>query len=354
MLFKEDCRYFRGDIPCRPHKKSGYHCQNCPEYSPSKENILIIKLGAIGDVIRTTPLIKRIKQEFPKCMLWWVTNSPEVIPSSVDRVLQFNLESVISLRSVHFFKVINLDKDHHACALASQLNADYIDGFTLVEGKPMPANQRAMHKYLTGLFDDVNKANTKNYLQEIFEICGYEFAGEEYELEIKTDKQWDIPKTGKGIIGLNTGCGARWVSRLWKQEYWIELAKMLQSEGYTPILLGGEQEHEQNTIISRESGALYYGYFDLNTFISLVNQCDLVVTAVTMGLHIAIGLRKKVVLMNNIFNKHEFELYGRGEIVEPDKECKCFFSPKCINEEYFCLEHLRPEKILDAVKKLMN
>ncbi len=129
---------------------------------------------------------------------------------------------------------------------------------------------------------------------------------------------------------------------------------MLQSEGYTPILLGGEQEHEQNTIISRESGALYYGYFDLNTFISLVNQCDLVVTAVTMGLHIAIGLRKKVVLMNNIFNKHEFELYGRGEIVEPDKECKCFFSPKCINEEYFCLEHLRPEKILDAVKKLMN
>jgi heptosyltransferase-2 len=39
----------------------------------------------------------------------------------------------------------------------------------------MPANQRAMHKYLTGLFDDVNKANTKNYLQEIFEICGMNF-----------------------------------------------------------------------------------------------------------------------------------------------------------------------------------
>ena len=143
MLFKEDCRYFRGDIPCRPHKKSGYHCQNCPEYSPSKENILIIKLGAIGDVIRTTPLIKRIKQEFPKCMLWWVTNSPEVIPSSVDRVLQFNLESVISLRSVHFFKVINLDKDHHACALASCSRASPPAASLRWPGRPSCIHSRA-------------------------------------------------------------------------------------------------------------------------------------------------------------------------------------------------------------------
>jgi heptosyltransferase-2 len=354
MLFKEDCRHFRGDIPCRPHKKHGYHCQNCPEYSPARENILIIKLGAIGDVIRTTPLIKRIKQEFPKCMLWWITNSPEVIPSSVDKVLPFNLESIISLRSVHFFKIINLDKDHHACALASQLEADYIDGFTMVEGKPMPANQRAMHKYLTGLFDDVNKANTKNYLQEIFEICGYKFSGEEYELELKVQKIWDIPNRSKAVIGLNTGCGARWVSRLWREDYWIELIKLLQKEGFTPMLLGGEQEHKQNTYFAEQTGALYFGYYDLNTFISLVNECDLVVTAVTMGLHIAIGLRKKVVLMNNIFNKNEFELYGRGIIVEPDIECKCFFSPKCTNEEYFCLDHLPPNKIFSAVLQLIE
>ena len=53
--------------------------------------------------------------------------------------------------------------------------------------------------------------------------------------------------------------------------------------------------------------------------------------------------------MNNIFNKHEFELYGRGEVVEPEKECTCFFSPKCKNEEYFCMDHMSVESILEAV-----
>ena len=40
-----------------------------------------------------------------------------------------------------------------------------------------------------------------------------------------------------------------------------------------------------------------------------VKAGDLVVTAVTMAMHIALGLGKKLVLFNNIFNPHEFELY---------------------------------------------
>jgi heptosyltransferase-2 len=85
-----------------------------------------------------------------------------------------------------------------------------------------------------------------------------------------------------------------------------------------------------------------------------MNQCDAVVSAVTMGMHIAIGLKKPLVLMNNIFNPYEFELYGRGEIVEPNKECKCYFSPKCINKEYFCLEHLPADKLFDAILRSLK
>ena len=39
---------------------------------------------------------------------------------------------------------------------------------------------------------------------------------------------------------------------------------------------------------------------------------------VSMALHVALGLKKKVVLFNNVFNSKEFELYGLGEIVEPE------------------------------------
>lgn len=351
IIYYSDCRYFKGYIPCKPHKEHGYHCETCPEYSKITKKILIIKLGAIGDVIRTTPLLERLWSEEPQAEIWWLTYSPDVVPERVDKVMGFNLENITTLRNIRFDLIINLDKDFQACALASEIRSEDTWGYLLEDGRPAPANKNAEHKFLTGLFDDVSKANTKNYMEEIFEICGWEFRGEEYLLDVDTSVEWNIPNEGKKIIGLNTGCGARWVSRLWDNKYWIELIKMLQSEGYFPMLLGGKQEHENNTYLHEQTGAYYPGHFTLSEFISLMNQCNGVVSAVTMGMHIAIGLRKPLILMNNIFNPNEFELYGRGEIVQPEKECKCYFSPRCTNEEYFCMDYLKPESILDAIKK---
>lgn len=159
----------------------------------------------------------------------------------------------------------------------------------------------AEHKYLTGIFDDLGKTNKKNYQEEIFEICGLKFEGEEYVMPTAAQHQWKLPKK-KIIIGLNTGCGGRWTFRLWPDKYWIVLAKKLKRSGYVPLFLGGEQEHKKNLKLSKQSAALYFGHFSLSKFIDLVDQCHLVVTAVTMAMHLAIGLKKRTVLFNNIFN----------------------------------------------------
>ena len=63
MLVRNDCMYFKGDIPCAPHKKKGVHCDKCPEYQPVGQRLLIIKLGAAGDVIRTTPILRALSGE---------------------------------------------------------------------------------------------------------------------------------------------------------------------------------------------------------------------------------------------------------------------------------------------------
>lgn len=349
--YKNDCKKFRGDLPCRPHKEFGYHCSDCLAYAPSSGKILIIKLGAMGDVIRTTPLLEPLLNEYPNHEIWWLTQYPDAVPSTVDRILQFSTESVLVAQSTAFDIVISLDKDHFAIALASQLRAKKILGFTMVDGKCAPANEAARDKFITGLFDDANKANEKSYLEEIFEICGYEFHGEEYVLNAPARKDWKIDSQGKPIIGLNTGCGDRWTSRLWSEDYWLKLCELLSEGGYFPLLLGGRQEDEKNARLAASGRAAYLGHFPLQEFISLMDNCTTVVTAVTMGLHLAIGLRKKVVLMNNIFNPKEFELYGRGEIVMPERECTCYFSPKCKRSDYFCLDSLTPEMVFGAVRR---
>lgn len=352
---KLDCRSFRGDIPCAPHKEHGVHCVDeqgaaCKFYDPVRKRILIIKLGAIGDVIRTTPLLHKLRETDPHAAIWWITLTPDVVPKSVDVILPFTPQSAATLQATPFDTIYNLDKDREACALCALLTAKEKKGFTLRDGKCVPIDADAEHKYLTGVFDDLSKANTKSYQQEIFEICGLSFNREEYIMPRPPEHAWKLPPRKK-IIGLNTGCGGRWTSRLWPEKYWVTLAKRLKKAGYAPLLLGGEQEHKKNLRLAKLSGALYFGHFPLREFMSEVDRCDLVVTAVTMAMHLAIGYRKKIVLFNNIFNKHEFELYGRGVILEPDFDCTCFYSPTCPNN---CMQYLSVDAVYDAVIALLK
>ncbi len=354
MIYKVDCRFFRGDIPCNPNKLYSAECDNCQYYKKSEGKILIIKLGAIGDVIRTTPLLHRLTKDYPNYEIWWLTYTPDVLPSSIDNILQFNLENILWINKIHFNWLINLDKDPQACTLASIISADKKSGFILMNGKPAPVDQLAEHKFYTGIFDNYSKNNTKSYLEEIFEILGWQFQGEEYILEIRNEYSFEIPNNGAKIIGLNTGCGARWSSRLWAEEKWIELIRLLQNNGYYPLLLGGEAENARNFSLQKQTGALYLGFFSLQKFISLLSNIDVLVTGVTMALHLGIGLKKKIVLLNNIFNPNEFELYGRGVIVQPERECRCYYQPKCINSDYFCMDYIYPSTVFKEIEKLLN
>jgi heptosyltransferase-2 len=351
MKVKSDCRLFKGEVPCRPHKIKGVHCENCPDYDATDKNILIVKLAAIGDVIRTTPLLRRIKKEYPKSKIWWLTRTPEILPAEVDVKLPFVLESIIALTETPFYLAFNLDKDREACALMNKIKAKKKFGYDLVNGICHPLNSAAERKWETGLFDDVNKVNTRSYVEEIFAIAGYVFCGERYMLPFYDwqDRRWKFVK-GKKVVGLNTGCGGRWTSRLWPETHWVTLAASLKKNGYEVVLLGGEQEHEKNLRLAKKSKALYFGHYSLNGFINLMNHCDLVVTAVSMAMHLTIGLNKKIVLFNNIFNKNEFELYGLGEILEPDYDCTCYFSPICPNN---CMQYLKPERVLETIKRLL-
>jgi len=349
-LVRTDCRHFRGDVPCTWHKRRGMHCQDCQYYEPIRKRILIIKLGAIGDVIRTTPLLRKLWKVYPDAEITWLTDFPEVVPSKVDRILRLDARSMVYLLTQTFDLLYNLDKDLAACALAEQIQSQEKFGFGLKDGKPYPLNEQAWHKYLTGVFDDISRANHKSYPQEIFEICGFTFSRERYVLDPPLKYPWSIPEP-RPLIGLNTGCGDRWPTRLWPEEHWVELARKLKGAGYGVIFLGGEAEHERNYRLSRKTGGTYLGYFPIKQFISLMDQCDVVVTGVTMALHVAIGLGKKVVLFNNIFNRYEFELYGLGVIMEPPVDCTGCYKTQC---EVNCMKLISPEEVFNTVQKMLR
>jgi heptosyltransferase-2 len=70
-----------------------------------------------------------------------------------------------------------------------------------------------------------------------------------------------------------------------------------------------------------------------------------------MMMHIAIGLKKPLVLFNNIFNRHEYELYDNGVIVEPPTGCDCYYGNNCKRERH-CMKDLKPKTVLNAIENL--
>jgi lipopolysaccharide heptosyltransferase III len=353
MKIRNNCLHFKGDLPCLPHKIHGVHCQDCQYYEPFEKRILIIKLGAAGDVIRTTPILHKLRAEFPKAEITWLTDSPIFVPQEfVNTILKWSDKNVLWLQNQNFDLLVNLDKDSHALALANSIPAKERKGYLPDEfGRCRPADADAEHKWSTGLWDDLCLQNRKSYPQEIFEMFGYKFKGEKYILDLPPSEiEFDLPKD-KRIIGLNTGCGTRWLTRLWGEKNWIEISNKLDKKGFVPLLLGGPVEDEMNTRISENSKAIYLGYFEMKEFLNVSNKCDLIVTSVTMAMHIAIGYKKKLVLFNNIFNKHEFELYGLGKILEPEgKDCLGCYKNTC---EIDCMNTIAPTLVLQTIEYLL-
>ena len=390
---KYDCSHFEGHIPCNPNKEFDVQCDNCSHYTQDissiihldnkkvlleeiikicnfpnqnleKETpktqtqstkILIIKLGAIGDVIRTTPLLEKFKKEYNNCHFSWITHTPEVLPNNeIDIIYKWDAPSIQFLSNQEFDIAINLDKDKEACILLSLINAKEKFGFLWKDGHINTATDKSEHKLMTGIFDHISKKNTKNYLEEIFEICHFDFNGEEYKINLNQNlsNKWKdklvTMTNNKTIIGLNTGCGNRWKTRNWPKEYWIELINSLDNKGYFCLLMGGPDEDKMNRYYEKATNATYLGTFSLEEFIAITNNTEIIVSPVSMMMHICIALKKQLVLFHNIFNVHEFELYDRGRIIEPTGGCDCYFGNACRREKS-CMYDISVRNVLSNI-----
>jgi heptosyltransferase-2 len=113
MIINKDCSHFKGDRPWRPHKLEGVHCEGCGYYEPVEFRILIIKLDAIGDVLRTTCILPGLKEKYLNSWITWVTEGEAISLFKnnplVDEVIEYTSPEMLKLQAVDFDQVVNLD-----------------------------------------------------------------------------------------------------------------------------------------------------------------------------------------------------------------------------------------------------
>lgn len=348
MKFKwnKNCKEFTnyGGFACDLIKTEGYKsCEECQFYEPYSEKILIIKLGAMGDVIRTTPLLTSLRKKYSNPLIVWLVNerSVDALKNNpyIDRIYTYNQETLLKLKYEKFDVVYSLETEVPGTAIANLVNAKKKYGFYLDDyGQPSAFNKGAEFIIEKALSDYLNKNNKKSYQEYIFEACDLKFNKEDYILEINEKqkkyaeeflKKNKIKKTDK-IIGIQIGASPRWISKAWHKDEVIKFIKLVKND-YRIILFAGKQEEslQKELLKNKEINKYVLGNNpnnSLSEFISIVNLCNVVVTGDTLALHIAAALKKKVIALFFCTPDWEIESYGRIKKLVSPLLSKYFFT----------------------------
>ena len=333
-------------------------------------NILVIKLGAIGDVIRTTAVLQGLRDKYKNCRIDWVVKkmSFDVLKNNklIGNVYTIEKDSA-GLKGRMYDLVISLDDEGDACELASRLNPKKIIGAYLRDGKKVYTQDSSLW-FDMGLIsrfgkqkaDELKALNKKTHPEIMHKMLGLKYKKQEPVLilnkkELEFGKKFaerNGIKKSDAVIGVNTGAGGRWEDKKLSAEKTAELIGKLSKEikNSKIILFGGPEEIKRNEKIKKHAKAKVIDAGCNNSlmeFASLVNICDVLVTSDSLALHIGIALKRKIVVFFGPTSSSEIELYSRGIKVIPKKGCLCCYKPKCdIPPEYDVNEMVR------GVKKL--
>ena len=304
--------------------------------------VLIIKLGysetidssigkvtSLGDVLRTTVIL----YPFADDQVTWLVDEQAypLLEGSpyIQRILTYDLTSVLQLQRERFDTVINLEKVPGVCALADSISAWRRYGFRFDELHGVAEAYDGCEKVVSLCKDgDLKRTYQGSWQESLLQIVGETWEGQEYILGYRptTEEVYDV--------GLNWAVGSKWPNKACPSEKWDELKQLLEGNySYT----------------------MQQGMDDLRAYMDWINSCRLLVTNDSLGLHIALALRKKVIVLYGPTNPNETHFYGRGEVFYPDVDLPCIpcLQPVC-DQKSHCMEFVAASSVMDAIDRLMH
>jgi len=368
MSVKLDCIHFEGSKPCAKTKS---FCKiNCPFYVQKGPSILIIHLGALGAVVRSTGLLPLIHGQFPNAQITWVT---DVLPSKllknhprISRVLTVQLTEMLSLNNLEFDFAFVVDKDLISSGVLRQTKAKKVFGFISdIHGVIVPANSSAQELWELGLDDNSkffkNQKSEIQLLAETFELIqkpnGYDLPLFWSEERLAQQRYLSWSHQGqKKVIGLNTGCAATLPAKKMSVQNHVDLIALIRmkSADCEIVLLGGPEDTIRNQQISNATGALQSATeLGLRDGLVSVAACDVVITGDSLGLHMAISQEVPVVAWFGPSCAQEIDLFGRGEKIMTRAECSPCWNRSC-NKSVMCYDLVDLNEVVEALNRQLK
>ncbi len=331
-------------------------------------NILIIKLGAIGDVLRTTGILKGLHKKYGNPRIYWISK-PESFQflekiHLIHKVL--TIEESNHILDLDFEVVISLDDEEEACRLASQTKRKSLVGAYIGEnGKRTYTKSEWFDMSLLGGpdRDELKKKNKKTFQQHMAEMLSIENTNMEPML-VLSDNESKFQKKFKEenqindkefLVGINTGAGGRWQYKKLGEEKTANLINSIYDNfGYKSILLGGPEESERNSrIISKITVPFINAGTNNNImeFATIIDCCCLLISSDSLAIHIGTALKKQVIAFFGPTSMSEIDIFGRGKKITPAMNCLCCYKRTC-DFNPACMQLINVDQILQTIKEI--
>ncbi len=368
LKWNTKCRFFDEKYACDTLTTEGYEdCSECLFAEEYSKKILIIKFGALGDVIRTTPILEAIKKKYGHdTLIYWLTlpESKELLQNNplIDKILIYNIDTVLRLQQERFDIIFSLEINTPATLLANLINAYEKYGYYFNNGATYCFNQGAQEYLETAFLNTKKLQNRKTYQQLIFQTCNLPYTKEVPIIKIhETKKQYaeqfkqqnQISETDK-LLGIHIGADSRWPSKSWSDKKIIEFIRAIQAR-YKTILFGGPNEIQKIKNIKEKLHQQRINVLSNNPknshseFAALLNLCDIVITHDTFPLHMAIALKKPTIALFFCTPPWEIEYYEIARKITSPLLKKYFLTNQYINE---LVNSISVEQVLNAVEEI--
>jgi len=258
-------------------------------------SVLIIKLGATGDVVRTTPLLRRLDGP----VSWVTAENNLALLQGIDREVRcVSWENRKCVGDITYDLVINLEDDRETSRFLKELRFKQLFGAYLNRDDKLAYTSDSREWFDLSLIsaygrkeaDRLKLLNRRTYQELIFDGLGLGFNGETYYLPPSQ------PTELKGDVAISSSAGPVWPMKKWA--YYDELKRELESGGL-----------KVNTLQSRST---------LLEHLADVQGHRCLVSGDSLPMHLALGSGLRCVSIFTCTSPWEIHGYGLQEkIVSP-------------------------------------
>ena len=322
--------------------------------------ILVLKFGALGDVVRTSYVLPGLHARFgPGTSVTWIT-APAALP-----ILRFNpyVSELISsdqcktkagasvLGASPFEWVLSLDDEIESCGLATQVQAKRISGAFVASGE-IHYTEDTSPWFDMGLISRFGKTRADQLKLENERSHDAIFANM-LEVAIQRPTFFNNPTSEtlartmlqslpRPVAGLNLSAGRRWPGKSLRVEEAISLIDRLNGIGATCLLLGGRDDAACLDAIAAKRDIPMIRDLPLDEFAGVIRGLDLLITSDTLALHLAIAQGVPSLSYYAPTSAVEINTFGTGAKVASLSSDYCSYRPNADNST-ITAERLLPE-----------